>query len=124
MGKLFAANEIQYAICTDMPQLCAAQREGAGLLIISEEAVTADSAGLLRCVAFQPVWSDLPILVLSRSGRESMVLSELVVRLGNVSVVERPIRTSTLLSLVRSSLRARERQYQVRRYLSQQERLS
>ncbi len=121
MGKLFGANEIQYAICANMPQLCAGQRDGAGLLIICEEAVTADSAELLRCVAFQPVWSDLPILVLSPSGRESMVLSELVVRLGNVGVVERPVRTSTLLSLVRSSLRARERQYQVRRYLSQQE---
>ncbi len=121
MGKLFGANRILYAICANMAQLCAGQREGAGLLIVSEEAVTADSEELLRCVANQPVWSDLPVLVLSRSGRESLVLAELVIRLGNVGVVERPIRTSTLLSLVRSNLRARERQYQVREYLSQQE---
>jgi hypothetical protein len=60
-------------------------------------------------------------MVLSRSGRESTALAGLVERLGNVSVVERPLRTSTLLSLVRVSLRARERQYQVREYLAQQE---
>lgn len=122
MGKLFGANRILFTICANMPQLCAEQREGAGLLIICEEAVLADSMELLRCLSVQPVWSDLPILVLSRSGRETVALSELMERLGNVSVVERPIRTSTLLSLVRSGLRARARQYQVREYLARQRR--
>jgi signal transduction histidine kinase/CheY-like chemotaxis protein len=121
MAKLFGANQIAFTICASMPQLCAAQRAGAGLLIVSEEALMADRAELLRCVSDQPVWSDLPIMVLSRSGHESVALSELLAHLGNVSVVERPIRTSTLLSLVRSSLRARERQYQVRDHLTQQD---
>lgn len=121
MGKLFGANQIMFEICASMPHLCAGQREGAGLLIVCEEAVMADGAQLLACVQEQAVWSDLPIMVLSRSGRESLALTELMVRLGNVSVVERPIRTSTLLSLVRASLRARERQYQLREYLLQQE---
>lgn len=122
MGKLFGANGVPFTVCASMTELCAAQREGAGLLTICEEAVLADGAELLRCVAEQPVWSDLPILVLSRSGRETGAMAELVERLGNVSVVERPIRTSTLLSLVRSGLRARARQYQVREHLAQQRR--
>ncbi len=122
MGKLFGANDISFAICTNMLQLCSEQRKGAGLLIVCEEAILADSEALLGCITEQPVWSDLPIVVLSRSGHESSALMDLVSRLGNVSVVERPIRASTLFSLVRSGLRARERQYQVREYLSQQER--
>ena len=121
MGKLFGTNQVVFAICANMPQLCAAQREGAALVIVCEEALLADSGGLVSCVDDQPVWSDLPIMVLSRSGRESIALAELVGRLGNISVVERPVRTSTLLSLVRSSLRARKRQIEVREYLVQQE---
>jgi signal transduction histidine kinase/ActR/RegA family two-component response regulator len=121
IAKLFAASGIEFALCTGLSQLCAMLRVGAGTLIVSEEAITADGLELIACIDAQPVWSDLPIIVLSRSGRESSELAEIVGRLGNVSVIERPVRTSTLTSLVRSSLRARERQYQVRQYVDQQE---
>ena len=39
------------------------------------------------CVAAQPVWSDIPIIVLSRSGYETNALLALIGQLGNVSVV-------------------------------------
>jgi len=121
MAKVFGASHIPFAICTSMTQLCTVQAEGAGALILSEEALLAEGTELEACLGHQAVWSDLPVLVLSRSGFESVALAGLVERLGNVSVVERPVRTSTLVSLVRSGLRARERQYQVREYLLQQE---
>jgi signal transduction histidine kinase/ActR/RegA family two-component response regulator len=121
MARLFRANRIGFAICPTVTQLCAAQREGAGLLLLAEEAVTAETDELVSCVNSQPVWSDLPIMVLSRSVGEQVAVSPVIRHLGNVSVVERPVRTSTLLSLVRSSLRARERQYQVREHLLEQE---
>jgi signal transduction histidine kinase/ActR/RegA family two-component response regulator len=91
--------------------------------MLSEEAVISDSAELLLSLAEQPVWSDLPVVILSRSGRESALLSGILPHLGSVSVVERPMRTSTLLTLVRSSLRARERQYLLRSFLHERERL-
>ena len=122
MGKLFGASRIPFTVCASMRELCTELRKGAGLLVVCEEAVLAEGLELLRCVSEQGVWSDLPILVLSRSGRETAALGEVVASLGNVSVVERPIRTSTLLSLVRSGLRARARQYQVREHLAQQHR--
>jgi len=121
IGKLFSANRIEFDLCARMGELCEAYRAGAGTLIVSEEALLADADELLGCVAAQPVWSDLPIIALSRSGRETVALAGLIARLGNVSVVERPIRMSTLVTLARSSLRARERQYEVREYLLQQE---
>jgi PAS domain S-box-containing protein len=122
MGKLFSARHIAFALCKSSLELCLTQRAGAGTLVVSEESLVADPSELLACIADQPVWSDLPVVVLSRTGRESRALAEVIPRLGNVSVVERPVRTSTLIALVRSTLRARERQYQVREYLAEQER--
>jgi len=121
MSKLFAANRVISTTCADMTQLCAQHRDGAGALILAEEALLANPEELVTSVAAQPVWSDIPIIVLSRSGRETASLLDLIGRLGNVSVVERPIRTSTLITLVRSSIRARRRQYEVREYLQRQE---
>jgi len=97
-------------------------RHGVGCVAIAEEALAGDETLLIEQIRGQEVWSDVPVIVLSPPGRESMALSELVSRLGNVSVVERPVRTSTLVSLIQSSLRARRRQYQVREHLAQQER--
>jgi PAS domain S-box-containing protein len=122
MGKLFAASQIEFDICSGLPHLCNLHRAGSGGLIIAEEALAEDPRELIECIAQQPVWSDLPIIVLSRSGRESVALVNIIGNLGNVSVVERPVRTSTLVSLVKSILRARDRQYQVREYLAEQER--
>jgi PAS domain S-box-containing protein len=120
IGKLLAASSIDCRIVPNVAAVCAALREGAGTLIIGEEALAADNALLMQHLRAEEVWSDLPVIVLSRSGREPVVLAEIVPR-GNFSVIERPVRTSTLVSLVRSSLRARRRQYQVREHLAEQE---
>src|SRR5262249_1236924 len=81
----------------------------------------AEANVLIDELSRQPVWSDLPLLILSRSGRESGALAPILGRLGNVSVVERPVRASTLLSLIASSQRARAHQYDVRRHLAERE---
>src|SRR6478752_375094 len=119
--KVLGANDIAAEICSGVTQLCLHVAAGAGLLIVSEEVLPGGADELAACVAGQPVWSDLPLIILSKAGRESNALGDTLARLGNVSVVERPVRTSTLLSLVRSGLRARARQYEVREYLAAQE---
>jgi len=121
MGKLFSGNDISFLICATIDKLCEALRMGAAVALLSEEALLAQPEDLLGCIAKQPVWSDLPLIVLSRSGSESPALATVIPRLGNVSMVERPVRTSTLISVVRSCLRARERQYLVREHLLQRE---
>jgi PAS domain S-box-containing protein len=119
--KLLNSNAISCLVVSDMAAACRAIGSAAGALVIAEETLV-DHAGLLECIRVQPVWSDLPVILLSSSGgAESPTLAEIVPQLGNVGVVERPVRMSTLVSLVRSSLRARGRQYQVREHLAQQE---
>ena len=120
--KLLDSIGIQCLLVRDVAALCSAIHDGAGALVIAEETLAPGYEGLVECIGVQPVWSDLPVLLLSSSARsESATLAEIVPLLGNVSVVERPVRMSTLVSLVRSSLRARGRQYQVRAHLAQQE---
>lgn len=120
--KLFESRQIACDVVAGVNALCRKIQEGAAAVLISEEALLAEPDALVGCVNQQPVWSDLPILVMSRSGAESSLLAPIVGKLGHVSVVERPMRMSTLVSLIRSSIRARERQYQVRQYIVEQAR--
>ena len=121
--KLLDSCWIASVVMPSVAGACEAVRAGAGALVVAEETLGTDPSRLVECIRGQPVWSDLPVIMLSSSGRaESAMLAEIVPQLGNVSVVERPVRMSTLVSLIRSSLRARGRQYQVREHLVQQER--
>jgi PAS domain S-box-containing protein len=109
---------IKCETCSDMQRLCAEIRKGAATAVIAEEAFSPESfATLSATMQQQPAWSDLPIIVLTSSG-ESTPFGELKLNalapLGNVSLVERPIRPATLMSLVRSAVRARRRQHEVR----------
>jgi signal transduction histidine kinase/CheY-like chemotaxis protein len=101
--------------------MCDAVIKGVGAVVIAEEALTSDPDTFIRCLEHQPVWSDLPVIALSRSGSESSQLARLLEHIGNITVVERPVRISTFLSVVRAALRSRDRQYQVRGHLRRME---
>jgi signal transduction histidine kinase len=61
------------------------------------------------------------VLVLTRRGADSTLASRAVSTLGNVTLLERPVRVAALASAVRSALRARERQYETRAHLMERE---
>jgi signal transduction histidine kinase len=91
-------------------------------VLIAEEALQGGAIGrLVEAVDRQPIWSDLPVILFSSSSRNAeSLLSSLGSRF-NVTVVERPIRVTMLLSAVRGALRARQRQYQTRDLLAKLE---
>ena len=62
------------------------------------------------------------MLLLTRRGADSAALDEAVGTFGNVTLLERPVRGATLLSAVRTAIRARERQYQIRGHLEERAR--
>ena len=90
--------------------------EPMGPLLIAEEALsTAVIRRLSGLILRQPAWSDLPILILTAGGRETSHRLQGEWRpLGSPVLLERPIRTATLVSSVEAALRARVRQYEVR----------
>src|SRR5580698_6440705 len=108
---------------TDAGTLESALSEDAGAAIITEEVLENEAiVALAQRLSTQPPWSDFPILVLTGGGL-STASTELAVRtrapLGNVTLLERPLRPVTLISSVRSALLARQRQYQVRDHLQE-----
>jgi signal transduction histidine kinase len=114
---------ISVTTCSTFDELLREMAEAAGVIILPEETITQDhNAQLVKALREQPAWSDLPILVLAYAGAESAAMSEAVRLLGNVTVLERPLRVPTLLSAVRTALRARQRQYQIREHLAERER--
>lgn len=106
-------------VCKGLENLRAELEIGAAALVLPEEVVVADSAATLQeSFRLQPAWSDLPVIVLVRAGMQSPAVERALSTLGNVSLLERPLRVSTLVSHIRSALRAREHQYQLRDLLA------
>lgn len=117
--QILASEGIQCEVCKGLKDLQAEMAAGAAVIVLPEEVVLADTAATLRqSLRLQPAWSDLPVIVLSRAGTQSPAADRALFTLGNVSLVERPSRVSTLVSQIRSALRAREHQYQVRDLLA------
>jgi signal transduction histidine kinase/ActR/RegA family two-component response regulator len=74
-----------------------------------------DTAGqLAEAIRDQPPWSAVPVVVLAREGGTQRVESSVAESLASVIIVERPVRTRTLLSVILSALRSRGNQYQIR----------
>jgi signal transduction histidine kinase len=115
-----AANALHHAgfssfVCKTIPELLLELNKGAGLILAVEEALyAAASSSLSEYVTNQPTWSDLPILVLTKPGGDSPWIKGAYERLGNLTLLERPVRAPTLISAVRAALRARLRQYEIR----------
>jgi len=95
--------------------------ERADIVLLLEEALDRNSIGCLTdALRRQPPWSDLPVIVLTGGGaanRESEGLAKMREPLGNVTLIERPLRTITLVSSVRAAIRARQKQYDIRDHL-------
>lgn len=115
VNALLARSGIVSQACQTAASLAQEIQTGAGALVIAEEFL--EDAGLERVLGSlqsQPPWSDLPIVVAARAGVDPSEITEAIQQLGNVTVIERPMRVSSLVSAVRSALTARKRQYQLR----------
>ncbi len=109
--------------CSDVAPLCAAIGEGMGVAVVAEEALGGGASDQLDAtLAGQPSWSDLPLVILLGAGAtlaSSRALLSRFARHGNLTLLERPMRTVALTSTVQAALRARRRQYEVRDHLSE-----
>ena len=113
--------------CPDTDAVCEAITTGVAVLLLAEEALTPEArTSLVAALESQPSWSDVPIIILTAEGELSRAIAdgiEAVANRGNVVLLERPIRVATLITAVRSALRARYRQYEIRDHLAEREHL-
>ncbi len=100
-------------------------RSGTGVVLISQEFLTAEAIDELSLATrSQPSWSDIPILVLLVSTEMSNQLVTDLLSLGNVTLMDRPLRIALLVSTLKAKLRDRARQYEVRDLLHKAEEAS
>ncbi|MBC7818100.1 MAG: PAS domain S-box protein [Planctomycetaceae bacterium] len=113
---------IDCCVCADLRSLIWELQAGAGALLIAEEALLDDGAKLMvTAISHQPPWSDLPLIILTLSGASSLIVGRMLDSPCNVTLLERPVRMSALVSTARTALRARQRQYQTRARLTEHE---
>ena len=90
-----------------------------GVALLTEESLpglrAADVSGTLER---QPLWSDLPFLVLTGKGMLPAGTVAMIRMLGHVTQLERPVHAVTLVNAVRAMMRARARQRDAERYLA------
>jgi signal transduction histidine kinase len=114
---------IETQVFSDLEALVDALDDGAAAVMIAEEHLNGSLKGpLAEWLLRQPPWSDLPILILTRPGADSPESAEAWRTLGNVTLLERPTRVTTLLSAAQTAVRARARQYQIRGHLADRQR--
>ncbi|WP_380788221.1 ATP-binding protein [Sphingomonas sp. R86521] len=116
-SDLLARNAIRADICDDLPALVRELDEAAGVVMLTEESLaTVGVTALTDWVANQPAWSDVPFVVLANGSRapRTVVASNRLAELGNVVLLERPLHAEAMLGAVRSAVKARNRQYEVR----------
>jgi signal transduction histidine kinase/ActR/RegA family two-component response regulator len=112
--------------CRDLHHVCCEIEVGAGTAMLAEEGLRpAEMPVLAEALLRQPPWSDLPLLILTGKGVPSRASVQRFQIIGqaNVTQLERPVRIRTLVSAVFAALRGRWRQYEVRDYLVERERL-
>jgi len=102
-------------VCPDPESLAAGLDAGAGAVLLTDEIVaTGNAMPLSRALDAQPPWSEVPIVLLAGATADSSVVARAMELLGNVTILERPVRVTTLISALRTAIRARRRQYEVR----------
>jgi signal transduction histidine kinase len=125
-AKTLTLSECEAVICKDVTDLCSKISDGgAGVLLVGTEVLTEDSlAPLMKMASMQPAWSQMSIVMLLNAG-EILTSVDPSYRqlepLCNVTMLEEPVRLSSLISIVRSAIAYRRRQYQQRDLLAQLE---
>ena len=119
---LLAVAGVRSSICATIADLCREAARGVGAALVTAEAILGDVEGRLKnLLECQPTWSDLPLIVLTPPGSESVRLVRALESVGSMTLMKRPVQVSSLVSAVRTSLRDRRRQYAVRDLLVERE---
>lgn len=117
-ASLLSEAGVSSILVADIPSFVAGLKDDVAFAVVTEEAFrSADLRGISAWIAAQPSWSDLPFIILTNRGGgpernpTAARLSEVV---GNVSFVERPFHATSFISVARSAMRGRRRQFDAR----------
>ncbi|MEI1249597.1 ATP-binding protein [Rhizobium aouanii] len=105
----------------DLNVFASSLQDDIALGVLTEEAVRwSDLKPIAAWVSAQPSWSDLPFIVLTTRGggpERNPAAARLSEVLGNVTFLERPFHATSFISIARTALKGRLRQYEARAQL-------
>ncbi len=124
-SKILQTAELNPLICKTLDEVIREMEAGAGAVVLAKEALTQDSVATFSAsLASQPKWSSMPIILLIsydelNQGNEKTL--KLLEPLRSTTLLERPVRTRTFLSVVKSALADRNRQCEMKNLLEELE---
>ena len=119
---LLAEASLDCTACANLPELCRELAVGAGAVLLTDDILSSDSDQRLEeSLRKQPTWSALPVLLLTRESPSAHVQQRSLGGYNHIVIVERPVRVRSLVSAVRSALRARQNQYDIRDAIRERE---
>jgi signal transduction histidine kinase/CheY-like chemotaxis protein len=113
--ELLQRANIHAVLCDDASSLAMEIQTTVGSVVLTDAAFRDPHIDhVTAALARQPPWSDVPTILLCQTGRQSPLGLRVLDSLHNVTILERPTSSCTLLSSVQAAIRARARQYQMR----------
>ncbi len=121
--ELLAQDGIQTCLCNNISHLCDEMVTGAAVLILAQEHVLSDRANCLQdALAAQAEWSDIPVILLTPPGQDSLVMLQRLEAIGHMTLIKRPVQLNNFRTTIRSALRDRQRQYGIRDFMRERTR--
>ena len=106
---------IECIVCKDVATLAAEIARGVGALLMTEAVFgSPDMPLLLAALRNQPAWSDVSLVMLMRDHARSAAGLRLLGLLGNMTILDRPVSTRSMISAIQSALRDRHKQCRIR----------
>jgi len=113
---------VEVRFVRDVPELARSIAAGAGAALLSDAVLGTELAELRRVLDRQRKWSELPVIVLFSEGASNAphaVLEEFELHTRvKLVLLHRPVPAISLASAMRSALKSRRRQYEVRDLLA------
>lgn len=118
-AAILATSNIGSRVCATLEEVLPLLDKAECLVVAEEALVSSDRCQFAAWLQNQPAWSDFPIVLLVRRGMEFDSRLSFLDRY--LIVLERPFLASSLANSVRSALRARARQIEVKSYIEQKQ---
>lgn len=124
VARLLRRAEIAHVPANDAAHLRERILAGCGPVVVAVESVASEAGALVRSLQTQPNWSDIPVILFAHQhGALPPSLRPLIER-SNTTMLRRPVQAVTFLSVMRSAVTDRQRQYAVRDLLLSLEQLN
>lgn len=119
ISRLLEQAHLEFRVHAGIDSALSEDVQGVGAFLMEEQGLT--EAAIEKLEGFwerQPPWSDLPVILLVKRGDSAGPGRLLSQQIRNLTMVERPVTSAALISVLQMALQARQRQREIRDLLA------